>query len=356
MAPPSLRSLGNARLGMLNKPRALTTRAEFAADIRREWANALEATVAVGRRLNEAKATLPHGAYEAMVESDLPFGTATARKLREIAAFVDTDKVPLDRLPEAMSTLYVIATLPEETRVQALDQGVIRPEVTRAEVEALKPPKHVAPECPEVMKVGLADLFAGSADLPVPAAAPVMEEVFGFLCAVEVPDLLLMRLSGVLDSQQLRGPSMITLRYTGSSDFLTLHRRGDAYEMAVLYAGGCTYSSSVMPKAHVADFLRSWLANSPVETTGGKVVMVEELPAGVALSLPPITVKEPSISPLAYAMDVPWAFDPQDRCSIVARPNGGTAWEVLAALHNDDTAAAIAQYVIDLHNAKLMGG
>ncbi|CAO3355261.1 DUF3102 domain-containing protein [Azospirillum palustre] len=137
---PTARSLGNARLSMLAKPRTLTTRAEFAADIRREWTNALEATVAVGRRLIEAKEALPHGEYEAMVTNDLPFSTSTARKLREIAAFVEEGKVPLDRLPEAMGTLYAIATLPEETRQQALDAGTIHPAVTRAEVAALKPP------------------------------------------------------------------------------------------------------------------------------------------------------------------------------------------------------------------------
>ncbi len=138
--PPARCSLGDARLSMLATPRQLTTRAEFAADIRREWSNALEATIAVGRRLNEAKAALPHGEYEAMVATDLPFSTSTARKLREIAAFVDEGQVPLDRLPEAMSTLYAIATLPDDTRQQALDAGTIHPAVTRGEVEALKVP------------------------------------------------------------------------------------------------------------------------------------------------------------------------------------------------------------------------
>ncbi|MGF7178289.1 DUF3102 domain-containing protein [Azospirillum doebereinerae] len=145
--PPTRRALGDARLSMLARPRPLTTRAEFAADIRREWTNALEATVAVGRRLTEAKAALPHGEYEAMVEADLPFSASTARKLREIAAFVDGGQVPLDRLPEAMSTLYAIATLPDATRQQALDDGTIHPSVTRAQVEGLKVPT-VAPARP----------------------------------------------------------------------------------------------------------------------------------------------------------------------------------------------------------------
>lgn len=178
---PSARSLGNARLSMLAKPRTLTSRADFAEDIRREWTNALEATVAVGRRLNEAKEALPHGDYQAMVENDLPFSTATARKLREIAEFVDRDKVPLDRLPEAMSTLYAIATLPDETRQQALEQGVIRPDITRAEVAALKAPPAIAvPPTPtetierrEMLKPGLEALFAG---IPAPEdqSAPTM--------------------------------------------------------------------------------------------------------------------------------------------------------------------------------------
>lgn len=158
--PPARRSLGDARLSMLATPRQLTTRAEFAADIRREWSNALEATIAVGRRLNEAKAALPHGEYEAMVATDLPFSTSTARKLREIAAFVDEGQVPLDRLPEAMSTLYAIATLPDDTRQQALDAGTIHPAVTRGEVEALKVP--AATPAP-VRPVG-----AGAAPVPAP--------------------------------------------------------------------------------------------------------------------------------------------------------------------------------------------
>lgn len=175
---PTARSLGNARLSMLAKPRTLTTRADFAADIRREWTNALEATVAVGRRLNEAKDALPHGEYEAMVTNDLPFSTSTARKLREIAAFVDRDQVPLDRLPEAMSTLYAIATLPDDARQQALDAGMINPAVTRAEVEALKaPPPAPAEPLPadrrETLSPRLEAVFAGTLD-PVDKSAPLV--------------------------------------------------------------------------------------------------------------------------------------------------------------------------------------
>lgn len=169
--PPARRSLGDARLSMLATPRQLTTRAEFAADIRREWSNALEATIAVGRRLNEAKAALPHGEYEAMVATDLPFSTSTARKLREIAAFVDEGQVPLDRLPEAMSTLYAIATLPDDTRQQALDAGTIHP--------ALSLPWSTDPDDPGAITVELDGVrrFLLVMVAPDPAAAEVVRHV-----------------------------------------------------------------------------------------------------------------------------------------------------------------------------------
>lgn len=189
--PPSRRTLSDARLSMLAAPRRLTTRAAFAADIRREWTNALEATVAVGRRLTEAKAALPHGEYEAMVAADLPFSAPTARKLREIAAFVDRDQVPLDRLPEAMSTLYAIATLPDDTRQRALDDGAIHPAVTRAEVQALKPPPKPAAAAPPARESRFAAALSlpWSTDPSDPGAILVeLDGVRRFLLVMVAPD------------------------------------------------------------------------------------------------------------------------------------------------------------------------
>ncbi|MBP2309406.1 DUF3102 domain-containing protein [Azospirillum melinis] len=276
---PTARSLGNARLSMLAKPRTLTTRAEFAADIRREWTNALEATVAVGRRLNEAKEALPHGEYEAMVTNDLPFSTSTARKLREIAAFVDTEKVPLDQLPEAMSTLYAIATLPDATRKQALEQGVIRPEVTRAEVAVLKPPK---PAAPEVKAPGLFALFAS------PAKAEEDEEV-----AADA----LVEVWTVIEAAR---------------------------------------SASAQPPA------------LPAPT----VIDVEAIPVDTPASSAPAVEK---VSSLKGATARPWSVDPDDRCSILAHMEHMKR-VALTGLKDDDATATLVQYVVDLHNAKLMGG
>src|SRR5690242_13578303 len=62
------------------------SREEYAMQIRCAWQKTIEGIIDCGTYLNEARAALGHGDYEAMIASDLPFTTATARKLRKIAA------------------------------------------------------------------------------------------------------------------------------------------------------------------------------------------------------------------------------------------------------------------------------
>lgn len=271
---PTVRALGNARLSMLAKPRTLSTRQEFVADIQRQWSNALEATVAIGRRLNEAKAALPHGEYEAMVASDLPFSSATARKLRECADLVDSGKVPLDRLPEAYSTIYAIATMPDEVRQEALDTGVIRPEMKRAELEAFKAARKPAEETetatpPAQPGRGLQHLFSGADPEPTfeparPAPLPLITE------------------------------------------------------------------------------------QQPADEV--------ELPEGVELPAPLIGVRPVTPLPsMAGAEDLPWFLNPKDTASVMVRLNGEDMI-VVAAVTHEPAASALAEYIVNLHNARLMAG
>ncbi len=305
---PSLRSLGNARLSMLNKPRQLATRPEFAADILREWGNAMEATVRVGRLLNQAKATLAHGEFEAMVESDLPFKAATARKLRKAAELVDSGEISLERLPEAYTLLYAIASMPDETRQQALDAGVIRPEVTRSELEAFKVPKPADPaiEPPamarwEDVRVALTDLGFKSPPDPEEESEPVQTEL------------------------------------------------EDAIRSAVPVV-------EAKPPA--------WLKEEPSPTViDVEPVVVEEAtaplavepPAGVELPAPAITVHpQPPQPEVVEALQAPWKLSEPHGNGIVAQI-GGEEWLLLALIpirHMD--AATILQHVVDLHNAALM--
>lgn len=355
------RSLGNTRLSMLAAPRALSSRAEFVADIRREWTNALESTVQVGRRLNEAKAALPHGEYEAMVQADLPFGPSTARKLREVAEFVDAGKVPLDQLPEAYSTLYVIATLPEEVREEAVAQGVIRPDVTRAEVEAFKETKAPTKSAP-LINVEDADLFA-------PASPRVQDSpptVFGSVAAaswVQVPDQLLIRLDAALRARGLIGPDDITLHYPVSGDRVQLRRYDDgAYRIAAHDINGMVYVGSCMSATKLADFLRDWLALdlfAPASPTAApppptpRVIDVE--PEVVTDSAPPMNrLAAPAsavpASRFSAALGLRWHPDPTDPSSIMVELEGQRRVLFVMVPH-DPAAADIVRHVIALHNA-----
>lgn len=49
------------------------------------WHASREKIIECGRLLIEAKASLPHGAFERMVERDLPFNPSTAQRLMKIA-------------------------------------------------------------------------------------------------------------------------------------------------------------------------------------------------------------------------------------------------------------------------------
>jgi hypothetical protein len=116
----------------------LTRRQDFISEIGKLWLDAQNKFVLIGRYLIQAKEILPHGEFEAMIERELPFGRAVAHQLRTVAEVIDAGRLPVERLPANYSTVYQITTLNDDERQAALDAGVIRPDVTRAEVIAFK--------------------------------------------------------------------------------------------------------------------------------------------------------------------------------------------------------------------------
>lgn len=116
--------------------RALTTREDYAGEIRRLWQRAHDTFVLIGRRLNQAKETLPHGEFEAMIARELPFSPSVGRRLRAVAAAIDAGELPIDRLPPSYSIAYDVLVLPPEDRAAALDEGVIRPDMRRQDLTA----------------------------------------------------------------------------------------------------------------------------------------------------------------------------------------------------------------------------
>jgi len=110
----------------------------YARAIGKLWAEAQQKFIAIGRHLQQAKQTLAHGDYERMVSSMLPFGPSVARKLRTVAEAVDSGRLPGDSLPNAYSVAYELAVLPEGELLVAGERRLIRPDVTRREIEAFK--------------------------------------------------------------------------------------------------------------------------------------------------------------------------------------------------------------------------
>lgn len=114
-------------------------RAEWTASIRDMWTTAAEAFIGAGRELIDAKATLRHGEFEAMVEDDLPFGPRTARRLMAIALDPRiADRTHVSVLPASWRTLYELTRLDDEALERAFAAGDINAEMGRADVARIR--------------------------------------------------------------------------------------------------------------------------------------------------------------------------------------------------------------------------
>lgn len=98
------------------------------------WQQSAEAIIETGRLLAEAKATLPHGQFLPMIETDLPFGPRTAQMLMAIAADSRlTMRSRVSLLPPAWGTLYELTKWSDEQFERGVAQKVIRPDMERSE-------------------------------------------------------------------------------------------------------------------------------------------------------------------------------------------------------------------------------
>ena len=89
-----------------------SARAKWAERITMAWRKSVEAVLDAGRLLKELKAALPHGAFMAMIESDLPFGARTVQMLMKIADDPRiTDPNHGSYLPASWRTLYELTKL-----------------------------------------------------------------------------------------------------------------------------------------------------------------------------------------------------------------------------------------------------
>lgn len=115
---------------------------DYVEAIGRLWLQAQTAFLEIGRLLIQAKETLPHGHYLTTVEERLPFASRTAYQLREAARWaLEMERrkaIELSQLPSSYSTIYLLSTFDLPTYEAAESDGIIRPNLRRAELIAWK--------------------------------------------------------------------------------------------------------------------------------------------------------------------------------------------------------------------------
>jgi hypothetical protein len=111
---------------------------DFVREIVKLWSDAQRKFALIGRYLIQAKATLPHGEYQRMVERELPFGYAMANQLRSVAEAIEAGILPVDRMPRDCTAAYYLAKMTPDERQQAEAVGLIRQDVSRREVVEFK--------------------------------------------------------------------------------------------------------------------------------------------------------------------------------------------------------------------------
>src|SRR3954451_8413646 len=135
VAPLPVLIEGDARVQALQTATSEPRRAEeYLSAISRLWNRAQSAFLEIGFLLIRAKDMLPHGEYVTAVEAELPFSARTAYQLREAARWAMGGPVAMERLPNSYSTIYLLSTLDPPVLQEAERDGLIRPELKRAEL------------------------------------------------------------------------------------------------------------------------------------------------------------------------------------------------------------------------------
>jgi hypothetical protein len=97
-----------------------------------------ERFVQIGTFLEQAKARLPHGEFQGLVNNRLPFKPRTAQMMMAASRAIKSGLVPQEIAPPSYSVVYQITTLTKPKREQAIKEGVIRPDMRREDVTAFK--------------------------------------------------------------------------------------------------------------------------------------------------------------------------------------------------------------------------
>ncbi len=116
----------------------LRTKEDFVREISHLWLDVQKRVLLIGRYLNHAKRLLPHGEFQQMIRTELPFSEQVAYQMRQVAAAIDAGRFHEHEMPPNYSVAYQFVTLSERELAVARERQLFRPDVKRAEVLALK--------------------------------------------------------------------------------------------------------------------------------------------------------------------------------------------------------------------------
>jgi hypothetical protein len=136
------------RSGFKAKTGEIDELARLRTEIREHWANATKAFVLIGRALLAIEKRLPKAAFEEFITSRevLPFGKISAFKMMSVAKALDsgrfaralgTSAFQPELLPP-YTIAYELITLSDNHLREAAEQGLLRPDVKREDIQRFK--------------------------------------------------------------------------------------------------------------------------------------------------------------------------------------------------------------------------
>ena len=118
---------------------AQKNRAYYVNRIKDNYATVISLGIDIGNHLIDAKKTLPHGEFEAMIESDLPFGVRTARMLMTNAEHpVISNRKYTSDLPQSWYTCYQLSHQTPQDLIAKIESGEVNPNTTQKEAIAMR--------------------------------------------------------------------------------------------------------------------------------------------------------------------------------------------------------------------------
>ena len=111
------------------------------AEIHKEWRDARDSFLAIGRALLSLDEILTRAELTRLRQGSeklFPFSDATATQLRQIARAVESGRLPYEQCPGSYGTAYQITLLTDRQLRVARARGLVRPDVTRKEILSLR--------------------------------------------------------------------------------------------------------------------------------------------------------------------------------------------------------------------------